>query len=196
MFRFSEQSDRARHEPEDTFIFIAEPTGLQRLCQFFRVRDVFEPLFGGFFLALRNAVDMLIVGEDLHAAWKDAFMFTSRGNWFTRIFSRIRTTKNHPRRGRLAVEELEPRNLPQGGTWTPLANLAPDAKGIQAMILLSDGTVMAQGGSDSADKHWRLLAPPQPFLSRSNFPPSPVPFLSCLVILIRWTCFEMLFATP
>ena len=84
-----------------------------------------------------------------------------RRKWWNRLFSWFRPQGNplSPGRRRPVVEELEPRNLPQGGTWTPLANLAPDAKGIQAMILLSDGTVMAQGGSDTASKNWYRLTP-------------------------------------
>src|SRR5260370_26060353 len=51
---------------------------------------------------------------------------------------------------RPAVEDLDPGNLPSG-TWNPLTNLAP--AGIGTMMLLSDGTVMAQeGGSQKWDK--------------------------------------------
>lgn len=39
------------------------------------------------------------------------------------------------------------------GTWTPLANLAPD--GINTMLLLSDGTVMCANGGNN----WYLLTP-------------------------------------
>ncbi len=60
---------------------------------------------------------------------------------------------------RPAVECLEDRTLLTGGTWTPLTNLAPDTSGIQTMMLLSDGTIMAQGGSDSASKNWYSLTP-------------------------------------
>src|SRR5438270_13174195 len=46
------------------------------------------------------------------------------------------------------------------GSWTPLANLAPEE--IHMMLLLSDGTVMAQaGGGDNltTTKHWYRLTP-------------------------------------
>jgi hypothetical protein len=46
-------------------------------------------------------------------------------------------------RRRPILEDLEPR-IALSGTWTPLAHAAPD--NIGTMILLSDGTVMAQGG--------------------------------------------------
>src|SRR5262249_10335493 len=46
-------------------------------------------------------------------------------------------------RRRPALEGLEPR-IALSGTWTPLVNPAPGAIG--TMMLLSDGTVMAQGG--------------------------------------------------
>jgi hypothetical protein len=46
-------------------------------------------------------------------------------------------------RRRAALEDLEPR-IALSGTWTPLVNPAPGAIG--TMMLLSDGTVMAQGG--------------------------------------------------
>jgi hypothetical protein len=62
---------------------------------------------------------------------------------------------------RCQVEELEPR-LVLSGTWTPLANMAPDPSGIQTLLLLPDGTVMANGGDDtsageaSANQWYRL----------------------------------------
>lgn len=49
---------------------------------------------------------------------------------------------------------LLPAQATRGGTWTPLANYAPG--GIGTMLLLSDGTVMAQNGSGSA---WCRLTP-------------------------------------
>jgi hypothetical protein len=46
------------------------------------------------------------------------------------------------------------------GTWTPLTNLLPDAVGPSAQMLLSDGTVMIQGGGGVfASKNWYKLAP-------------------------------------
>jgi hypothetical protein len=63
------------------------------------------------------------------------------------------------------AEVLEIRSLlssvvTPAGTWTTLTNLAPaTTAGIQAMLLLSDGRVMAQGGSDTASKNWYALTP-------------------------------------
>jgi len=79
-------------------------------------------------------------------------MFSIPPRWLKRIFSYFSTPKRRPPRPHqpIALEELEPRNLP-AGTWTPLTNLAP--AGIGTMMLLSDGTVMAQeGGSEKWDK--------------------------------------------
>jgi hypothetical protein len=47
------------------------------------------------------------------------------------------------------------RSLPVPNTWTSLTNVAPD--GIGTMMLLSDGTVMAQGGGTS--NKWYRLTP-------------------------------------
>ena len=57
----------------------------------------------------------------------------------------------------LRVERLEGRETP--ATWTPLATLIPNTAGAQGMMLLSDGTVMVQGGADSATKTWYRLTP-------------------------------------
>lgn len=54
----------------------------------------------------------------------------------------------------LRSEQLEKRDL-FAGVWTQLANTAPDAIG--TMMLLTDGTVMAQGGGVSKD--WYKLTP-------------------------------------
>lgn len=63
------------------------------------------------------------------------------------ITAKRRTSSPHHR---IALEELEPRLVP-AGTWTQLTNLAP--AGIGTMMLLSDGTVMAQeGGTEKWDK--------------------------------------------
>jgi hypothetical protein len=58
------------------------------------------------------------------------------------------------RRPLLQLESLEKREL-LTGTWTPLASSPPDNTG--TMLLLTDGTVMVQGGSVS--KHWYKLTP-------------------------------------
>ena len=82
--------------------------------------------------------------------------------WTDRFLGRRSTTRRRqaPRKApRPTIEQLEDRVVPTGGTWTQLANLAADANGIQTMLLLSDGTVMANGGSDSASKDWYRLTP-------------------------------------
>jgi hypothetical protein len=79
-------------------------------------------------------------------------MFGIPPRWLKRILSYFSTPKRRPfvRHQPVALEELEPRNLP-AGTWIQLTNLAPG--GIGTMMLLSDGTVMAQeGGSEKWDK--------------------------------------------
>ncbi|MFZ0828912.1 MAG: kelch repeat-containing protein [Verrucomicrobiia bacterium] len=61
----------------------------------------------------------------------------------------------------LVVElALAPCGLRAAGTWTPLANLAPDT--IDTLLLLSDGTVMAASGEPSgggAGSAWYRLRP-------------------------------------
>jgi hypothetical protein len=55
------------------------------------------------------------------------------------------------------VEPLERRDL-LSGTWTALTNLAPTS--ISTMLLLSDGTVMAQGGGNNTTVNtWYKLTP-------------------------------------
>jgi len=63
------------------------------------------------------------------------------------------------RKWHLDIESLESRDLLSGGTWTPVTNLIPDPNGAQTMLLLSDGTVMVQGGQDSVSNSWYALAP-------------------------------------
>jgi hypothetical protein len=62
--------------------------------------------------------------------------------------------KNRSKRTRLEVEQLESRNL-LNGKWTALTNPAPDELG--TMMLLTDGTVMAQDNNET------LTAPPYPY---------------------------------
>jgi hypothetical protein len=57
-------------------------------------------------------------------------------------------------RARPHLESLEDRIVPVG-TWTALTNLAPEAIG--TMMLLSDGTVMAEGNGQT--NHWYNLTP-------------------------------------
>jgi hypothetical protein len=59
------------------------------------------------------------------------------------------------------VEQLETR-IAMSGTWTPLSNLMPDAgSGTGNMMLLSNGTVMIQGGGAGAsdNANWYSLTP-------------------------------------
>src|SRR5262249_33220367 len=60
-----------------------------------------------------------------------------------------RTLRTAPR-----LENLEDRVVP-AGTWMPLVNHAPEAIG--TMMLLPDGTVMAEGNGQT--NHWYKLAP-------------------------------------
>jgi hypothetical protein len=71
----------------------------------------------------------------------------------TRSSSPARSVMSHVN---LNVECLEDRTL-MTGTWTTLANLAPSPTGIGTMMLLTDGTVMAQGGN--IDSTWYKLMP-------------------------------------
>jgi hypothetical protein len=57
---------------------------------------------------------------------------------------------------KLHLEGLEDRTL-MTGTWTALNNLAPTPDGIGTMMLLTDGTVMAEGGN--VDRTWYKLTP-------------------------------------
>src|SRR5215471_7093199 len=67
------------------------------------------------------------------------------------------------RKARLQVEPLEERAVPTG-TWATLANAFP-GNGAGLMLLLSDGTVMVQGGQNAetggnkASKVWYKLTP-------------------------------------
>jgi hypothetical protein len=73
--------------------------------------------------------------------------------------SRSRAHRNSQRKVRLAVETLEDRCL-LSGTWTPLPNLLPDPFGATHEMLLSDGTVMIQGGgAQTVSNKWYKLTP-------------------------------------
>ena len=86
------------------------------------------------------------------------------GNLFSWTSDRA-TGRKAPQRatGQPRVEELEPRVVMQGGTWTALANQIPDSEGAQHMLLLSDGRIMVQGGNDSGAQlnanRWYSLKP-------------------------------------
>ena len=45
------------------------------------------------------------------------------------------------------------------GTWQTLSNAIPDPGGAQTLILLSDGSVMVQGGRNEATNRWYRLTP-------------------------------------
>src|SRR5260370_37067799 len=64
------------------------------------------------------------------------------------------------RPGGLEVVRLESREL-LAGVWTQLSNLAPSETGTSTMMLLSDGTVMVQGGGNPppGTKTWDRLTP-------------------------------------
>src|SRR5262249_13178270 len=72
-----------------------------------------------------------------------------------RLLQHSKPTAKVSRRFRVPpfVEELESRLTPAGGTWTALSHLG----GGGTMMLLSDGTVMLQGGGVSAS--WSRLTP-------------------------------------
>ena len=77
-----------------------------------------------------------------------------------KLFPRSRAHRKTQRQTRrLSVEALEDRCL-LSGTWTPLTNLLPDKFGATHEMLLSDGTVMIQGGGAQAtSKNWYKLTP-------------------------------------
>ena len=56
------------------------------------------------------------------------------------------------------LEELEGRTL-MTGTWTKLVNPVPGGQGVGVMELLTDGTVLVQGGSNNTSKNWYKLTP-------------------------------------
>src|SRR5579884_22971 len=72
--------------------------------------------------------------------------------------ARLGKQARRPRSARLALKTLEARVLP-AGTWTPLAHLLPNSDSADVMMLLSDGTVMVQGGGNSASSSWYRLSP-------------------------------------
>ena len=79
-----------------------------------------------------------------------------------RLAERARRGRRRPdsRKSRpsLSLESLEARTL-LTGTWTQLTNAIPSGDGAGTMILLSNGSVLAQGGSDSESKNWYELTP-------------------------------------
>ena len=80
------------------------------------------------------------------------------GFWRKREQRTRSSLKRTVQRQRLLLEELEPRRLlsVSGGTWTPLTNV-PSGEGTGTMLLLSNGTVMAQA-PDTTDV-WYQLTP-------------------------------------
>jgi uncharacterized repeat protein (TIGR01451 family) len=89
--------------------------------------------------------------------------------WFRRLLPQTaagagragRTEQGRGRRRQVRPqpEELEPRNLLATGTWTALKNLSPDPTGTNHMLLLSDGSVLVNGGGDAASNAWYTLTP-------------------------------------
>jgi hypothetical protein len=81
---------------------------------------------------------------------------------FRRLLSWARGRGRSPARRidwRPRFEELEGRTLPSA-SWQSLLNNAPSPDGTGTMILLSDGTVMVQGGgSNGASANWYKLTP-------------------------------------
>ena len=77
--------------------------------------------------------------------------------WQRPVRRRRPSLKRTVQRQRLFSEELESRRLlsASNGTWTELANLSPAGAG--TMLLLSNGTVMAQG--DGTTNAWYQLSP-------------------------------------
>jgi Kelch motif len=78
---------------------------------------------------------------------------------FNRLFANLKRLSGpsfNPK-ARLIVESLEERAMPTG-TWTTLANPFP-SDGAANMLLLSDGTVMVQGGAGFASNAWFRLSP-------------------------------------
>ncbi len=85
------------------------------------------------------------------------------GSTWNRLFHRTRRPQPARAAGtgrRPQLELLEDRVVPAGTGWTALTNAAPDTTGIGTMMLLSDGTVLAQGGgSAGATNVWWKLTP-------------------------------------
>ena len=84
---------------------------------------------------------------------------------FTFPWRKSPTPRRKPRaprlsRTRLQLEGFESRDL-LSGVWTQLTNLAPSDQGTSTMMLLSDGTVMVQGGGNptTVTKTWYRLTP-------------------------------------
>jgi hypothetical protein len=71
-----------------------------------------------------------------------------------RFSARSSQARRNRRKTILELESLETRDLP-AGSWTSLASFPPEDFGL--MLLLTDGTVMAQGSGVS--KHWFKLTP-------------------------------------
>jgi Kelch motif len=85
-------------------------------------------------------------------------MKTHPRSWFRRqprptaVAARRRRNRTNP--AIVSIEQLEERTLL---TWTPLTNMAPAQ--ISTMLLLSNGTVMAQFGTDQPSTTWYSLTP-------------------------------------
>ena len=88
------------------------------------------------------------------------------GDWWKRAAAQSRKLETASASRRPAtkyfkpqLEEFEPRIMPSG-VWTQVTNPAPDPIGIQAVYLLPNGTVMANGGSNPfVSTSWYALTP-------------------------------------
>jgi PKD domain/Matrixin len=73
-----------------------------------------------------------------------------------------RTSSEMNRLSRPGLEALEDRVCPiTAGTWQPLAASGSGPSFMQALALLSDGTVMVQAGNNGPSNTWYLLTPGQ-----------------------------------
>src|SRR5712691_6359651 len=92
--------------------------------------------------------------------------FCSKRRFIMKLFRSTKSRRIHRKRSdRLehavacVVEPLERRTM-LAGTWTALNNTLPSGDSASTMLLLSDGTVMVQGGgSFSSSNQWYNLTP-------------------------------------
>jgi hypothetical protein len=79
------------------------------------------------------------------------------------LFAKLRRERGNPRRGsvrvRLLVESLDDRIVPTSlGTWTKISNFS-DGSAPGTMLLLPNGTVMAQEGNNATSSNWYAYTP-------------------------------------
>src|SRR5947209_8387544 len=90
-------------------------------------------------------------------------IFTSLRKWLTGQSSRASRSPSKPARKRwnvvLSIDRLEDRVVP-AGQWTAVTPLFSHAvEGTGTMLLLTDGSVMVNGGGGGASKDWFRLTP-------------------------------------